>query len=198
MTLDPDALAALEAAATPPPWHAVGDALAYDTGGCTCGPGGENGLHENGCGLDLLGEMGFADAALIAALRNAAPALIDAARRVQAAEAERDELRAERDTAREDCGVQRTFYAHASDERDRFIDLYRMHKARAEAAEARLAWLHTPEAVEAVAAALRQSCYHEDCPHGDADGDPYGACLDCGAAAALRAITARTDEETDR
>ncbi len=68
--------------------------------------------------------------------------------------------------------------------------------ARAEAAEARLAWLRTPEAVEAVAATLLDepglafvkypgvTVYPGDSTHL--------------AAAALRALTARTDEETDR
>ena len=41
------------------------------------------------------------------------------------------------------------------------------------------------EAERLAAEALRASIWAEECPHDGPDGDPYGPCLDCGAAAVV-------------
>lgn len=45
--------------------------------------------------------------------------------------------------------------------------------------------IDTTEAVRLAAEAMRATAYREDCPHEGAD--PYDACLDCGATAAVAA-----------
>ena len=62
-----DDLRALAEAATPGTWGVMGQSVIYDAGQCNCGPGGENGLHENYCGVEVLAEASPADAAYIAA-----------------------------------------------------------------------------------------------------------------------------------
>ena len=64
MTPDLDAIRARLAAATPGPWHAYGNTLAAETGGCTCSP--HYGAHEAHCGLEEIGQVVESDADLIA------------------------------------------------------------------------------------------------------------------------------------
>ncbi len=45
--------------------------------------------------------------------------------------------------------------------------------------------IDTTEAVRLAAEAMRATVYQEECPHEEAD--PYDACLDCGATAAVAA-----------
>lgn len=202
--LDLDRLRALADAATPGPWvdyNERADLAADIRPMWVVGQMDESGVNWIRDIADVGGDdQDAADAAFIAAARTAVPALTA---RAEAAEAEVERLRAEVDRC-DGCGstLSRCLRWHGDDdfshlkccpdcshpaEARGYVDL----RARAEAAEARLAWLHTPEAVEAVAEALR------------AYDDPSGNYISTeaflgDAAAALRALTARTDEEADR
>lgn len=91
-----DALAAMEAAATPGPWGAADEhgLLGPDATPAWCvsrmSADGGTWLYDV---AETMGDREAEDAAFIAAIRTAAPDLIAAARRVEAAETERDELR---------------------------------------------------------------------------------------------------------
>jgi hypothetical protein len=60
------------------PWAALGTRLLEDTGGCTCGPGGLNGLHEPYCGAEPVAEGSPDVIAFLAAARPGWPSALDA------------------------------------------------------------------------------------------------------------------------
>ena len=60
------------------PWAALGTRLLEDTGGCTCGPGGLNGLHEPYCGAEPVAEGSPDVIAFLAAARPGWPRALDA------------------------------------------------------------------------------------------------------------------------
>lgn len=76
-----DRLAALDKAATPGPWEAIGAHIAKDTGQCTCGSAEPYG-HEQFCGVEDIGQFASyedgtsPDVDLMAALRMAAPFVV--------------------------------------------------------------------------------------------------------------------------
>ncbi len=133
-TPDLDALEAMEKAATPGPWIS-------DAPGCVAkhyNEGGKSSAAICGRGFNPSKED-ESNADLIAAARNALPALIRAAR-------ERDELRENQS---------RLFQSEAA-----LIEKLRAQIARAERAEARVKELPSPEAVEAAKDALREAIPH--------------------------------------
>lgn len=146
--LDLDALAAFEQAATPGPWVA-------EVSGKT-GPVVIDGESSNA--LDHVAQCphfrGHADAALIAALRNAAPALIEEvgvgrARKITE-RILRDDLRAERDAARAEVAAHLVTIA---DDREHWQDVIRQRDRLHDEVEATA---RAADAARAEAAALRE------------------------------------------
>lgn len=55
-------------AATPGPWHSLGQWLAHDVEGCTCGAGVGAMPHEGGCGIEQIATLAAPDAKYVASM----------------------------------------------------------------------------------------------------------------------------------